>query len=67
MAELKVLNLKEVTAKVSLGKTTIYALIKTRAFPKGVSLCGNGHAVRWLESDVDQWLTEKFRLFAKKG
>lgn len=56
---MRVIKLKEVLAKTSLGKTTLYALLKQSQFPKPISL--GLRAVGWLESDVDAWILEKIR------
>ncbi|CAM2143649.1 prophage regulatory protein [Pararobbsia alpina] len=48
------LGIKQVTAKVSLGKTTIYRMISTGDFPKPFPITEN--RVAWVESEVDEWL-----------
>ncbi|GAB2458631.1 AlpA family transcriptional regulator [Comamonas humi] len=54
---MRVLKLKEVLGKTSLGKTTLYALLKQSQFPKPISL--GLRAVGWIESEVDAWIQEK--------
>ena len=56
---MRVIKLKEVLAKTSLGKTTLYALLKQSQFPKPISL--GQRAVGWIESDIDSWILEKIR------
>ncbi|GAB2490499.1 hypothetical protein GCM10027082_46900 [Comamonas humi] len=56
---MRVLKLKEVLVKTSLGKTTLYALLKQSQFPKPINL--GLRAVGWLESDIDAWILEKIR------
>lgn len=54
---MRVLKLKEVLAKTSLGKTTLYALLKQSQFPKPISL--GLRAVGWLESEIESWIQSK--------
>ena len=51
---MRVLKLKEVLLKTSLGKTTLYMLVKESAFPKPIPL--GLRAVGWLDSEVDAWI-----------
>lgn len=54
---MRVLKLKEVLRKTSLGKTTLYMLIKVSEFPKPIHL--GLRAVGWLESEIDAWIQGK--------
>ncbi len=54
---MRVLKLKEVLLKTSLGKTTLYMLVKDKAFPKPIPL--GLRAVGWLESEVDTWIQSR--------
>jgi len=54
---MRVLKLKEVLAKTSLGKTTLYALLKQSQFPKPISL--GLRAVGWLDSEIESWIQSK--------
>jgi len=54
----KILRRKEVESITGLARSTIYAMIKTGAFPEPVQL-GNGHAVGWVASEVSTWIQEK--------
>ena len=54
---MRILKLKEVLHKTSLGKTTLYMLIKYSAFPKPVPL--GLRAVGWLDSEVDTWIQSR--------
>lgn len=57
---MRVLKIKEVLLKTSLGKTAIYALIKTSNFPKPISL--GVRSVGWIEGEIDAWILEKIGL-----
>lgn len=57
---MRVLKIKEVLLKTSLGKTAIYALIKTSDFPKPISL--GIRSVGWIEEEIDAWILEKIGL-----
>ena len=56
---MRVLKLKEVLCKTSLGKTSLYMLIKVSDFPKPIHL--GLRAVGWLESEIDNWIQEKIK------
>lgn len=57
---MRVLKIKEVLLKTSLGKTAIYALIKTSDFPKPIRL--GVRSVGWIEGEIDAWILEKIGL-----
>ena len=52
--KLKLIALPKVIERVSLQRTTIYALIKKRKFPAPVKV---GGASRWVEGEVDAFIT----------
>jgi len=54
---MRLIKLKEVIEKTSLGRSTIYELMTKGTFPKQVSL--GAKSVAWLESEVDNWIEEK--------
>jgi prophage regulatory protein len=49
------LRLSQVVEKTGLGKTSIYELQKQGRFPRSVNL--TGHCARWIEAEVETWLT----------
>jgi prophage regulatory protein len=51
------LRLSQVVEKTGLGKTSIYELQKQGRFPRSVNL--TGHSVRWIEAEVEAWLTRQ--------
>jgi prophage regulatory protein len=53
------LRLSQVMERTELRKTTIYKLQKQGHFPRAVSL--TGHSVRWIESEVEEWLVGRRR------
>lgn len=56
----RLLSIQEVKATTSLGKTSIYELIRSGKFPRAVRLSVN--RVAWRASDVQGWIgrqTEK--------
>lgn len=57
---MRVLKIKEVLLKTSLGKTAIYALIKTSDFPKPIRL--GVRSIGWIEGEIDAWILEKIGL-----
>lgn len=54
---IRMLRLSQVVEKTGLGKTSIYELQKQGRFPRGVNL--TGHSVRWIEAEVETWLTRQ--------
>lgn len=49
---------RRVTEKTGLGKSTIYDLMARNLFPQRIVLAG-GKAVAWLESEIDEWITQQ--------
>lgn len=56
---MRLIKLKEVMAKTSLGHSSIYKFISEGTFPKQVSL--GAKSVAWVESEVDDWIEEKVK------
>ena len=54
------LRLQEVTIRVGLGKTAIYARISAGVFPRPVTL--GERCVRWRAEDIERWLAEPLPL-----
>ena len=54
---MRLIKLKEVMAKTSLGHSSIYKYISEGTFPKQVSL--GAKSVAWVESEVDDWIMER--------
>ena len=53
----RLIRFREVSSRVGLGRTKIYALIKEGAFPKQRKLSTN--SVAWLESEVTEWINAR--------
>jgi len=51
------ISIKEVCAKLGVGKSTIYLWVQTGQFPQSHSL--GLRCSRWLESEVLQWMADK--------
>lgn len=54
---MRLIKLKEVIQKTSLGRSTIYEFMTKGTFPKQVSL--GVKSVAWLESEVDDWIMDR--------
>src|SRR5262249_1728924 len=52
-AESRLLSFDDVRARVSLSRTTLYALIRSNAFPEPVKI---GRSSRWLASEIERWV-----------
>ena len=53
----RLIRLKEVQHRVGLGRSTIYRWMAEGEFPQPVPL--GGHAVAWVESEVEAWIDLK--------
>lgn len=58
MKNYELIPLKEVILKVSLSKSSIYRKMAEGSFPKARHLGGGGKAVRWIATEIDQWITD---------
>jgi len=54
---MRFLRLKEVMASTGLGRSSIYKFMDEDTFPKTVSL--GGRAVAWVESEIEDWMSER--------
>ena len=52
-----ILRLPQVKIKVGLSRSSIYSAVAEKRFPPPVHL--GLRAIGWLESEVDEWLTEQ--------
>lgn len=52
-----IVRLPIVMARTGLSRSTIYVRINEGTFPKSIKL--GARAVGWLESEIDNWLSEK--------
>jgi prophage regulatory protein len=51
------LRIKEVIAKVGIGRATVYALMNSGRFPRSIKI--SQRIARWKESDIEQWMKER--------
>lgn len=49
-----IIDLARVTAKTTLGRSTVYAYMKAGKFPAPVQV--SARRVGWVESEVDAWV-----------
>lgn len=54
----KVFRLPDVMATTGLSRSSIYAFIKTKNFPKPLPLSG-ARAVGWLASEIEEWIQQQ--------
>jgi prophage regulatory protein len=59
------LRLPEVSARVGLGKSAIYAGMAAGTFPAGVKL--SHRAIAWPSSEIDAWIAERIRRAGRKA
>ena len=55
MSSETLLTFPQVSARVGLGSTTIYARMACGTFPKQVKV---GGGARWVESEIDAWIAD---------
>ena len=55
---MRLIKIRDVMQCTGLARSTIYKFIKTKGFPKQVSL---GAAVAWVESEVEDWISEQIQ------
>ena len=56
-APIEFISFREVSARVGLGKSAIYKMMRSAAFPRPVKL--GDKAVRWNAAEVDAWQRER--------
>lgn len=53
----RLLRLPEVLRMIGIGKTTLYAMIKSDEFPRSVKI--SGRTVGWSEKEIAQWIQNR--------
>ena len=56
---LRVIRMAELTDKVSLQPSTIYAMVQAGDFPAPFKIAPGGRASGWLLGDVEGWLLSR--------
>jgi prophage regulatory protein len=59
-----ILRLPAVKARTGLSRSTIYLRISKNEFPAPISL--GGRAVGWVDSEINNWLSEKIEASRKE-
>ena len=49
------LKTDDVLSRVQVSRATLYRLVERNEFPRPRNI-GSGRAVRWFESDIDNWM-----------
>ncbi len=55
----RLLRLSEVRSRTALGRSTIYRLMRNGDFPEPLKI--GDRAVRWRESEIEEWLAARPR------
>ncbi len=55
----RVIRMQELTEKVALQPSTIYALVQAGDFPAPFKITPGGRAAGWLLDQVDSWLRSR--------
>ncbi|MEY3937881.1 MAG: hypothetical protein RL659_722 [Pseudomonadota bacterium] len=53
---LRIVRMQELTDKVALQPSTIYAMVQAGSFPSPFKIAPGGRAAGWLQGDIDNWL-----------
>ena len=56
-AAIEFISFREVSARVCLGKSAIYKMMRSAAFPRPVNI--GTKAVRWHAAEIDAWQRER--------
>lgn len=54
-----IIRMEDVSRKISLKPSSIYALIQAGKFPKPFKITPGGRASGWLCSDIESWLLSR--------
>jgi prophage regulatory protein len=57
MDEIKLYRLRELSARIGLGRTAIYEAIQEGRFPRPIRI--GARAVAWRHQDVESWLQSR--------
>ena len=57
---IRMLTMPQVADKIGLGRTKIHEMMASGEFPRSVSI-GGGRAMRFVESEIDQWLLDQIQ------
>ncbi len=60
----RILRLPNVKSRTGLSRSTIYALIKDKRFPKYINL--GARSVGWLESEIEAWIESRINASRNK-
>ena len=55
------LRLKQVKERDGLGRSSLYARIKSGEFPAPIPLSANGRAVAWDSRAIDAWMDSRIQ------
>lgn len=53
----RLLRLEQVKEKTGLGRSQIYAFMKSNNFPRSIKI--GPSSIAWLEAEIDDWINEK--------
>ena len=53
----RLLSLKQVSSRVTLSRSSIYARVRAQDFPAPIKISEN--RIAWDEQDIDKWIAEK--------
>ncbi|HGF7164851.1 TPA: AlpA family transcriptional regulator, partial [Vibrio mimicus] len=56
-SNIRLIRFREVLAMTGLSRSSMYRFIEENQFPAQVQL--GGRAVAWVESEVQEWITER--------
>ena len=60
----RILRLPDVKTRTGLSRSTVYALIKDKRFPKYINL--GDRSVGWVESEIEAWIESRINASRNK-
>lgn len=59
--KIRIIRMPEVTDKTGLSRPKIYEMMAAGQFPRAKKLLPGGRAIGFLETAVDDWISERFQ------
>ncbi len=60
----RILRIREVTAKTGLSRAGVYAGMAAQSFPRSINI--TDYTVGWIEAEIDEWLLDRIKASRKR-
>ena len=64
---MRIIRIKDVMSMTGISRSHIYQLATTGVFPKSISLIPGGTSVGWIESEIENWISQRIKGSAAKS